>query len=192
MARLFGAGPEEIYQDHGLRLCYRESSERGYISLLRNFRDYEIAEGTIADLPPTAQDGNALAREVILFYINQRRASGKPVAELPPYAFVSKRQHHKHMVFGEHVLDASVECDGKTLSIFTKGAMHSFPATAVKEVWIDKHVVKGVPREWDVTLTLESPYGEDTLELDLMNMTRNEEVEYYLVCLPTLFPAYNA
>jgi hypothetical protein len=86
-------------------------------------------------------------------------------------------------------MDSSFECDGKTVSIFTKGQQYRFPVTAVKEVSIEKNSIKGSPTQWDITLTLDPTCGYTSLFLDILHMTRNDEVEYYLVCLPALVPS---
>jgi hypothetical protein len=188
MGQLFGAAPEDLYPDKGLRLCFLSDTQRGFISLLHSFKDYEIVEGPKIDPLSQDSDGNEVARAVILYYIGQRRSAGMPVAELPAFAYDAKREHHKHLVVGEHILDISFECDGKMLSIFTDGETYALPVTSVKEVDIQKETVKGSPTRWEITLALDPSCGHESLLLNILNMSRAEEVEYYLVCLPTLFP----
>jgi hypothetical protein len=187
MSRIFGAGAEDLYPDTGLRLCILDSSNCGYTTMIRSFKNYVIVEGPLAGTDSGISDGDKLASDVIRYYVKQRRESGMHVAEIPPYKFDSKIQHHEHLIFGEHVLDASFGCDGETVSIFTKGVTHNFPVHAVRNVKINKTTYKGSPTKWDITLAYDTSYGNESIFLDILNMSNNEEIENYVVCLPNLF-----
>jgi hypothetical protein len=72
------------------------------------------------------------------------------------------------------------------VSIYSKEQQYTFPVRAVKKVVINKEVYKGTPTKWDVTLKMDHSCGYESVPLNLMDMTMNDEVEYYLVSLPTL------
>jgi hypothetical protein len=190
MDRLFGAAPEQEIPNFGLRLCYlAENNERGYETIVYQFKEYEVFEGPFkGDFAPGAS-GNEVAANVILRYINKRRVDGRTVAELPPYPFESISYHHKLLVAGEHVIDKSFKCDGKTIELITKKKTYVMPATAVKDIDVEKRTHKGSPTHWEIDLTLDPSCGYESVHLDILNMSKREELDYYLHCLPTLFPS---
>lgn len=188
MDRLFGAAPEPELPTSGLRLCYlAENNERGYETIVYQFKEYEVFEGPFkGDFAP-GDSGNEVAADVILRYINKRRIDGRKVAELPPYPFESISYHHKLLVAGEHAIDKSFKCDGKTIEVITKKKTYVMPATAVKDIDVEKRTYKGSPTHWEIDLTLDPSCGYESVHLDILNMSRREELDYYLHCLPTLF-----
>jgi len=189
MDRLFGAAPEPELPTSGLRLCYlAENNKRGYETIVYQFKEYEVFEGPFkGDFAPGA-NGNEVATTVILRYVNKRMVDGRTVAELPPYPFESISYHHKLLVAGEHAIDESFKCDGKTIEVITKKKTYVVPATAIKEIDVEKRTIKGSPTHWETNLILDPSCGYESIKLDILNMSNREEVDYYLHCVPTIFP----
>ncbi|MCX6647556.1 MAG: hypothetical protein NTY09_14530 [bacterium] len=187
MNKLFAVGMEKEFIDETLRICYLSSTERGFMSITQDFQEYEIVQGPLTGANLANPSGNLAGAEVIRYYIARRRSGGQSVAQLPPYAYDSHK-YVKHGLLGERVLDTSFNCDGKMLSIISRGKEYKIPVTAVKDLDIDKATIRGNPTQWDIELTLDPSCGYGSINLNLIDVTYADEVELYLKCLPILLP----
>jgi hypothetical protein len=184
MDRLFGAGAEPEAPISGFRFAYLHDNERGFETIVRDFKDYQIAQNPMGLEFPPISSGNDCLSETIRAYISNRRNSGLPVAEIPPYKFKSIQHHHKNVV-GKEVIDASFDSDGKTLFVLAKGSNYTIPVTDVTGIEVNKATYKGSPTKWDINILME---GKGELFFDILNITRPEEIDIYLHCVPVLFP----
>jgi hypothetical protein len=191
MERLFGAAEDPEVPDLGLRLCYLAQNKQGYETVVRNFENYEIVEGTFKNDLPSDANGNQVAAKAILNVINIRRAAGKPVAEMPPFPFESISYHHKHLIAGKHTIVNSFKCDGKNVEITIKTDSYVMPATTIKGIDVHQRQIKNNPTEWKIDLILDPTDIRKFLRLDILDMSNREELDEYLHCLPTMFASQN-
>jgi len=187
--RVFGAGPVKgLFGTELLRIYFLSNSNRGFDFKDRNLTRYEPYSGPAMVFNTLESSGNEIARQTIIRHINNRRKSGEPVAQLPPYNFQSVYAHKQNILFGDTIVEASFSCDGKMLR-YTKGAdTHEIPVHSVRDVQIKKVESKYGPTEWKVTLTMDPSTGQNDLMIDILRMSNPAEIDAYCRCLPALFP----
>ncbi len=187
--RVFGAGPVKgLFGTEFLRIYSLSKSNRGFDFSDRNLSRYEPYSGPAMVFNTFESSGNEIARQTIIRHINNRRKSGEPVAQLPPYNFQSVYAHKQNILFGDTIVEASFLCDGKTLR-YTKGSeTHEIPVHSVRDVQIKKVESKYGPTEWKVTLRMDPSIGQEDLMIDILRMSNPAEIDAYCRCLPALFP----
>jgi hypothetical protein len=184
---LFGAGPVGEPGGRRFRLCNLSGGIGGYDTAQWNFKRYEVVEGPMTGMVTEDSDGDVLARQVIQYYINKRRDAGMPVAGLPAYAFKSVMEHRRYLVLGPMVVDHTFSCDGKILSWAEGEEILTMSVAAVREVVINYVSGKYGPTKWVINLLPDPSSGNETLKLDILNMSNADQIQRYCLCLPTLF-----
>jgi hypothetical protein len=191
LEKIFGAAPETDGSKEHIRICCLVNHPEfpsGFTYLIPDFKRYEPISGPAMEFASSNDNGNAIARKIILYHINKRKEHMWPVAEVPPYRFESVRSHHKNVLWGENVIDESFSCDGKLISISKGNEIINIPVTAIKSVLAEKESSQNSSEKYDLTLILDSSCGCPMIKLNLLNMSFAEEVERYCRCMATVFP----
>jgi len=187
-SEIFGTGPVKLTFRRKTRFYFLSNVERGYGFKDKSFKHYVPASGPAKKVGIPDMDGDDMVRGAMIEHIKQRLRQKLRVAELPAYQFTAVQTHRKNLLYGDTVVDAIFECDGKTIFYKNKDEEYKIPVRSVKDVKVREMRSKHGRTAYYVDLYVEPSISLDKIIINILRMPKPEEIDKYCRTFPTLFP----
>jgi len=187
-SEIFGTGPVKGTIRRFTRFYYLSSEPRGFAFLNRSFKYYIPVSGPAMKLALNEGTGDDIVREAVILHINRRQKQQLRVAEFPPYAFTAIQSRKEHYIYGDTVIDAIFECDGKTIKYTKKDEVKNIPLTSIEDVKIVEVRSKHGRTAYYIDLTVSPSVSLDKIRINILRIPKPTEIDKYCRAIPTLFP----